>query len=376
MRVLLVSDALPPTPRGGLDRHVAELRGALEARGVEVRLLDTGATQAPTQGLPGSGLLREVHRAAAEEQLVTALGRWRPDAVHVHGPLGLSRALTRTSVRVMWTLHDALPICPRVHLHRGAGQACPGPLGGLRCGPCLRPRWGGLAAPALVARQWAWRCALRAADRLLVPSRYLAGELLRAGAPGEAMELLPPATAAPPRLARRPAPEAPPRFVYLGDLRPAKGPALAVEALRRASTPGRRLELWGAAAPEGSRGAGALDGPGVITRGPYEAQDLGRILDGAAAVVVPSAVRESFGRTANEALLRGVPVIAADHGALPEQVVDGVNGLLFVPGDASALAAALDHAAQAPWAPHARWPRPPRLDDTVARLLTLYAGAP
>lgn len=47
---------------------------------------------------------------------------------------------------------------------------------------------------------------------------------------------------------------------------------------------------------------------------------------------------ESFGLVPLEAFVHGVPVIAADAGAIPEVVIDGVNGYLFPSGDASALA--------------------------------------
>jgi glycogen synthase len=53
-------------------------------------------------------------------------------------------------------------------------------------------------------------------------------------------------------------------------------------------------------------------------------------------LVVPSR-REPWGRVAAEALMSGVPVVAADAGGLPEIVRDGVDGLLYPPGDVDAL---------------------------------------
>lgn len=50
-------------------------------------------------------------------------------------------------------------------------------------------------------------------------------------------------------------------------------------------------------------------------------------------VVVPSIKPEPFGRIAIEAMSAGKPVVAANHGGLPEIVVHGVNGFLFTPGD-------------------------------------------
>jgi glycosyltransferase involved in cell wall biosynthesis len=69
---------------------------------------------------------------------------------------------------------------------------------------------------------------------------------------------------------------------------------------------------------------------------------------GAAAFVLPS-LYEGFGLTALEALASGVPVVAADRGALPE--VCGKAAQLVDPTDAEAVADALERALDdpAPW---------------------------
>jgi glycosyltransferase involved in cell wall biosynthesis len=80
--------------------------------------------------------------------------------------------------------------------------------------------------------------------------------------------------------------------------------------------------------------------PGAVP--PEEVPDWLRAAD---VVVVPSR-REGLGLVAIEALACGVPVVAANVGGLPEVVRDGENGLLIPPGDAVALAAALDKLAE------------------------------
>jgi glycosyltransferase involved in cell wall biosynthesis len=55
-------------------------------------------------------------------------------------------------------------------------------------------------------------------------------------------------------------------------------------------------------------------------------------------LLAPSTCYETFGLAAAEAFSCGVPVIASRHGGLAELVTDGVNGLLFNPGDANDLA--------------------------------------
>jgi len=61
-------------------------------------------------------------------------------------------------------------------------------------------------------------------------------------------------------------------------------------------------------------------------------------------VVSASTDPEAFGRVAVEAQAMGRPLIATDHGASRQTVIDGETGWLVQPGDADALAQALAHA--------------------------------
>lgn len=61
-------------------------------------------------------------------------------------------------------------------------------------------------------------------------------------------------------------------------------------------------------------------------------------------VVHASTDPEGFGRVVVEAMALGRPVIATNIGAPPEVVAEGETGWLVPPGDADALAAAIDHA--------------------------------
>ena len=65
--------------------------------------------------------------------------------------------------------------------------------------------------------------------------------------------------------------------------------------------------------------------------------DLMRSLD----VLVHPAKAEAFGLVLLEAMANGCPIVASASGAVPEIVRHDLNGLLFPPGDAEALAGAL-----------------------------------
>ena len=61
-------------------------------------------------------------------------------------------------------------------------------------------------------------------------------------------------------------------------------------------------------------------------------------------VVSASTDPEAFGRIIVEAQAMGRPVIATNHGAAPETVLNGVTGWLVAPGDPEALAKAISTA--------------------------------
>jgi glycosyltransferase involved in cell wall biosynthesis len=80
---------------------------------------------------------------------------------------------------------------------------------------------------------------------------------------------------------------------------------------------------------------------------------LGRVPDVAAwlrraSVLVHPARWEGFGLGVLEAMLAGLPVVAANVSSLPELVVDGTTGFLVGPDDPSALALGVARALEQP----------------------------
>lgn len=132
----------------------------------------------------------------------------------------------------------------------------------------------------------------------------------------------------------------------LGALYPLKGHDVALDALPAvlARRPGARLVLVGegvsrAALEARARGLGVEKS--VVFAG-YLPGDAGDALEAFDALVHPSTQTEGLPYAVLEAMARGKPVVASRLGGIPEAVEDGVTGLLVEPGDAPALAAALD----------------------------------
>lgn len=84
-------------------------------------------------------------------------------------------------------------------------------------------------------------------------------------------------------------------------------------------------------------------GPGVIRFEPF-VDDPTPLFEWCDLVVVPSRVREGFGRVAAEAMAHSRASIVAAHGGLAEIVTHRKNGWHFTPGDAHALALAIEEA--------------------------------
>jgi glycosyltransferase involved in cell wall biosynthesis len=72
-----------------------------------------------------------------------------------------------------------------------------------------------------------------------------------------------------------------------------------------------------------------------------DTQDPASVFAALDVAVAPSVQPEPFGCVVIEAMAAGTPVVGSRCGGIAEQIVDGVTGLLFTPGDAEALANAL-----------------------------------
>jgi glycosyltransferase involved in cell wall biosynthesis len=137
-------------------------------------------------------------------------------------------------------------------------------------------------------------------------------------------------------------------FVVLvaGRLEPEKGTAVVLGAWETSGL-GRTGDAALVLAGDGPLREAAAGVPGVRALGPVSAGQLRNLYAGADVAVMASVrtatFREPWGLVANEAMNRGVPVIASDEvgAAAGGLVTDGGTGLVVPAGDADALAAAI-----------------------------------
>jgi glycosyltransferase involved in cell wall biosynthesis len=374
VRILAVTGSAPPHGFGGSDFHAHALAREL-AREHDVHLfarapLGAGETVATrTDGdvactAFASGYAGRDRAARIDAAFAELLDRHRPDVVHVHHLANLSWNLPRLAAArgaaVVVTLHDYGAICQRTFLVDDRWQPCQGPSP-WRCWACLSrvpaqvPRGGllaratGLDARRLLAtvpprqrrRSQRVRETFRHADLLVSPSRHLRASLLRHLSLHPDDIVLCPFGIEPvgPAGSRATAPGGRLRVGFVGAVSFHKGVHVLLDAF--AGGLDADLVVFGRVAPDfaAARGealrARASVGGSVdpaSRRSMYAAMDV---------LALPSVCHENAPLVILEAFSAGVPVVASNLAGMAETIRHGVDGLLFRPGDATALRRAL-----------------------------------
>ena len=216
--------------------------------------------------------------------------------------------------------------------------------------------------------------ALRAVDLVLSPTRFLA-EVLRDGGVEAPLEVEPCGIDCGPfkdQKHTQRAAGAPLRVAFLGGVSKHKGLHDLLEAVD--GLEGVALRVHGSSSDQAysDRCRELALAAGAEWCGPFTHAELPGILSETDAVVVPSKWPENAPFVIREAFAAGVPVIAADVGAMRESVRDGVDGWLFPAGDVDALRARLRELALEEVTMCVEAPR--SVDEQAALLLERYQG--
>lgn len=335
MRVVVVSGLWPPDV-GGPASHAPALAAALLEAGHAVEVVTT-ADRAPG---PRPYPVRWVSRArpAPLRHLIVVREVWRAargaDRVYATTMVrraALGAALARRPLVVKLVADEAYERERRSGRFGGTLDEFQGHRGDLRTRLLRRTR----------------TAALRRARRVVVPSAYLRGIALGWRLAPERVTVVP-----------NPAPEVPPHptreeaRAALGIVGPALGTAGRLTAQKAvedilaavARVAGVELLVLGDGPERGTLERRAVE-LGVSDRvrflGAGTRDDVITLFRAVDVALVTSAW-ENLPHTLLEALAAGTPVIATTVGGIPEVVRDGENGLLVPPGDAGALAAALE----------------------------------
>jgi glycosyltransferase involved in cell wall biosynthesis len=363
MRILLMSQFYPPVI-GGEERHVRNLGAALARRGHEVSVGTLMHPQSPETELDGavrvhrlrgtlqrlSGLHTDSERPHAppfpDPELTLALKRLvsqeRPDIVHAHNWIYASflpiKALSEA--RLVITLHDYGLVCAKKNLMHLGANLCSGPALA-RCLPCATRHYGAAKATATMLGNWASSfAARRVVDRFIAVSHAVAHHtgLTHGSTPYDVIPNFVPddvEALGPEDPCLRKLPED--GFIlFVGDMMRLKGIDVLLKAyvsLRQAPPLvliGRRVADTPTEFPPNVH---------VFSAWPHSAimHAWRRSLFG----VLPSVGPEACATVIMEAMASGKAVVATDIGGMPDVVDPGETGFLVPPGDAQALARAM-----------------------------------
>ncbi|HVM45506.1 MAG TPA: glycosyltransferase family 4 protein [Candidatus Thermoplasmatota archaeon] len=323
MNVLLASPWLHPGG-GGLERYAASIATELARAGHEVTLLGHAREPVdevregvrvvgvrPRRTLSNTPLSLDAHRVA--KRLLA-----RADVVNVHTPVPGTAELVALAARRARVPHV-------VTYHAGTLGA---------------PR-GVLSLAARLHRALGERWLLRSAAARIAVSPFVAARVFGA----LASEVVPPGVDAA-RFAPRGEP-VPGRILFVGPVSRAyawKGFSVLADAFERLARrlPEAHLRVVGEGDLVESYRA-RFAGRAVSFVGRVTDDALVREYSRASVVVLPSvSAAESFGMCLAEANACARPVVASAVGGVPSFVRDGDNGLLVPPGDAEALAQAIE----------------------------------
>jgi len=343
---------------GGAETYLKALTSIQKELGYEFEILFT--EDHPPSGIlacPKSYGLKSGFKAL--ECFKDKIDSFNPDLIHFHviqytiSPLVLGWIIKRHPC--VMSMHDTLWLCLKPlggnNIEDNArvlpdGKPCIQPLGmGCLGTGCVKSVFRQRRTYALAdsLQRW-WRLGvLRDVTRIMVNSEFTRQDLLRNGFIPNRIDVLSPDLNIPESwhsLERHL--DQPPLLLYVGQLAPVKGVDVFLSALESLHDKSWHALIIGGGSASKSKKLrervhmtgleSRVEIPGVISR-----DELGKFYSRASALVFPSLAPESLGLVGLEAMSMGVPVIGYNTGAVPEWLIDGVNGLLVNAGDSDAL---------------------------------------
>lgn len=198
----------------------------------------------------------------------------------------------------------------------------------------------GVRAMAMYIQRWMriWNLV----DLFLVPCRFMRDAMAEGGFDPERIRVMPYPVRVPPR------DSLPPKGDYIlsfGRVSREKGLDVLVKGYQKARPQAGLLIVGRDYDGERSRLESLVE-PAfrdrILFRDFTSGPELARLIGGALLTVVPSRWHDNAPLSVYESLAHATPVAGAAMGGIPEQIREGVDGVLFDPDDSEALAAKLD----------------------------------
>lgn len=324
-----------------------------------------------------------------DSDLARLLAEIQPDIVHFHHYVHLGIELIRLvrracpGARIVMTLHEYIAIC----MHNGQmvktdGRLCHSysPRECHLCYPHLRPE-------EFFLREQYIKSFFRLVDRFISPSQFLMDRYVAWGIEPERIEVLENGLPEGERVPLRPLHNGDirGRFAYFGQINPYKGVDVILEAFARLPKSVRKqvtLDIFGSSlssqSPEFQERVHALLKKlkdTVRLHGPYEPEELGRLMVEVDWVVMGSVWWENSPLVIQEAYKFGRPIICPDIGGMAEKVRPGAGGLHFRARDSVSLSAVINRVVEEPGLfdrLYETLPGYPAIGEVTARHVELY----
>lgn len=248
-------------------------------------------------------------------------------------------------VRVVVRLGDYHLVCPIYKLLR-EGKPCelcvPGNyLHGLRH-RCVH---GSIGASAVrVAAMFVQRLlgVWKSVHAFVAPCDFMRRLLVKGGIPAEKIAVL--RQPADPGLVKELAPVKEPRIIFFGRLSEEKGLDVLVRAYQEAGVDASLMIVgrsYGGCREKLERLVRPDFRDRIIFKEFAPLEELTPLISGSLLSVVPSRYYDNAPQSVVESYLHGTPVLGSRMGGIPEEIVEGVTGEVFEPGDTPGLAAKL-----------------------------------
>lgn len=327
---------------GGEEQVFAAEAALLEAHARRVVRHTLHNDRAGTMSVPALAVATLWNRAAARD-LRRACRETGATIAHFHNTFPLMSPAVWYAARaegaaIVQTIHNYRLLCPSATLYRD-GAVCEDCLGKRVAWPgvahgCYR---GSRAATAVVAALLGTHRALGTwrdlPDVYIALTHFARAKLIEGGLPAERIVVKPNFVAPDPG----PGDGSGGYVLFAGRLSAEKGIVPLLEAWTRFD-PGVPLRIVGDGPLAATVAAAAEHHPVIQWLGRRPHAEVGVLMGGAVAVIVPSLWYESCPMVVLEAFAKGTPVIASNLGALAELVDHGRTGRLFRPGAAADLA--------------------------------------
>lgn len=349
--------------KGGAERYLLDLEHLLRKHGHEpipfamrhpsnlptpynkyfVSQVETKKIRFDWSGLRTLG--RMLFSFEAQEKISLLIRRFQPDIVHVHNIYyqispTIFLTLRELGAPTVMTVHDYHLLSPqytRWSHHRVEDLSQVGIIQAAFSRFHKNSFFASLAAA--VAFHLHERMGLyHLADRYIVSTNFVKGEMIKKGFDPKKIHLLPfgiDGRGVTPAIGWDHG-----YVLYVGRLVEEKGIWVLLEAAK--NLPRIKFKIAGLGPEEEKIKRAVAVLPNVEMIGFVSGEALWNLYRGARCVVVPSLWLEVFGLVALEAMAAGKPVIASNIGGLPEVVSDRVTGLLVRPGSVPELTEAIE----------------------------------